>query len=117
MQDALGREAIHAPLRPLTNICSGLLDCGAESLPSGSNVRAGARSFATPGDRRGCLRWCHQLTLKPRVCSRRSHRINQLGYNLMDVIASGALKRPDIEARGAWRNPRQHRCCCLASWT
>ena len=39
MQDALGRKAIHAALRSLTNICSGLLNCGAESVPSGCNVR------------------------------------------------------------------------------
>jgi hypothetical protein len=32
MQDALGRKAIHAALRSLTNICSGLLDCEAESV-------------------------------------------------------------------------------------
>lgn len=35
MQDVLGRETIHAALRPLTNICSGLLDCEAEPVPSG----------------------------------------------------------------------------------
>ena len=39
MQDALGGKAIHAALRSLTNICSGLLNCGAESVPSGCNVR------------------------------------------------------------------------------
>jgi hypothetical protein len=72
--------------------------------------------FAAPGDRTGCLRWCHQLTLKPRVCAWRSHRVNQFGHDLVDVIASGALKRPDLEARGAWCNPRQHRCR-LARWT
>ena len=44
MQDALGGKAIHAALRPLTNICSGLLNCGAESVPSGCDVRFGAMS-------------------------------------------------------------------------
>jgi hypothetical protein len=29
----------------------------------------------------------------------------------MDVIASGALKRPDIEPIRSGRNPRQHRRC------
>jgi hypothetical protein len=33
MQDALGGKAIHAALRSLTNICSGLLNCGVESVP------------------------------------------------------------------------------------
>jgi len=42
MQDALGGKAIHAALRSLTDVCSGLLDCGAESVPSVSNVRFGA---------------------------------------------------------------------------
>jgi hypothetical protein len=74
------------------------------------------KELRDPGDGRGCLRWCHQLALKPRVSSWRYHRINQLDHDLVDVIASGALKRPDIEARGARRNPRQHRCC-LASRT
>ena len=32
MQEALGGKAIHAALRSLTSICSGLLDCGAESV-------------------------------------------------------------------------------------
>jgi hypothetical protein len=32
MQDALGKKAIHAALRSLTSICSGLLDCEAESV-------------------------------------------------------------------------------------
>ena len=83
------------------------------TAPSGEQ---GASDFATPADRTGCLRWCQQLTLKPRVCSWGSHRINPLGHPLVDVIASGALKRPDIEARGAEGNSRQHRCC-LARWT
>jgi hypothetical protein len=39
MQDALGGKAIHAALRSLTDICSGLLNCGAESVPSGCDVR------------------------------------------------------------------------------
>jgi hypothetical protein len=39
MQDALGGKAIHAALRSLTGICSGLLDCGAKSVPSVRNVR------------------------------------------------------------------------------
>jgi hypothetical protein len=34
MQDALGRKAIHAALRPLTNICSaGLFDFETERAP------------------------------------------------------------------------------------
>ena len=70
-----------------------------------------ARSFAARGDRTGWLCWCHQLTSKPRVRSWRSHRINQLGHSLVDVTASGALKRPDIKARGTGCNPHQHRCC------
>ena len=41
MQDALGGKAIHAALRSLTDICSGLLNCGAESVPSGCDVRFG----------------------------------------------------------------------------
>jgi hypothetical protein len=68
------------------------------------------------GDRMGCLRWCDQLTPKPRVRSWGPHWVNQLGHSLVDVIASGALKRPDIKARGAGCNPHQHRCC-LAPWT
>jgi hypothetical protein len=32
MQEALGGKAIHAALRSLTSICSGLLDCGVESV-------------------------------------------------------------------------------------
>lgn len=28
----------------------------------------------------------------------------------MDVIASGALKRPDVKALGAGRDSREHRC-------
>ena len=44
------------------------------------------------------------------------HRIEQLDHNLVDVIASGALKRPYIEARRAGRDPRQPRGC-LAHWT
>jgi len=44
MQDALGGKAIHAALRSLTVICSGLLDCGAECVPSVCNVRFGAMS-------------------------------------------------------------------------
>jgi hypothetical protein len=39
MQDALGGKAIHAALRSLTDICSGILDCGAASVPSVCNVR------------------------------------------------------------------------------
>ena len=56
------------------------------------------------------------MTPKPRVCSWGSHRINQLDHRLVDVIASRARKRPDIEARGAGGNSHQHRCC-LAHWT
>jgi hypothetical protein len=56
------------------------------------------------------------LTSKPRVCPWRFHRIYPLGHSLVDVIASGALKRPDIEALGAGCDSRQHRCC-LAQWT
>ena len=44
MQDALGGKAIHAALRSLTNICSGLLDCGAECLLSVCNDRFEAMS-------------------------------------------------------------------------
>jgi hypothetical protein len=62
------------------------------------------------------LHWRLQLTVKPAVCSRRFHRVNQIGHNLVDVVARGALKRPDIEAKAAGRNPRQH-CCCLTRWT
>ena len=39
MQNALGGKAIHAALRFLTDICSGLLKCGVESVPSGCDVR------------------------------------------------------------------------------
>jgi len=78
-----------------------------------NSIRAGT---SRSGDRTDCLRWCHQLTSKPRVCSWGSHRINQLGHSLVDVIASGAFKRPDIKARGAGCNPHQHRRC-LARWT
>jgi hypothetical protein len=44
MQDGLGGKAIHAALRSLTDICSGLLDCGAECVPSVCNVRFEAMS-------------------------------------------------------------------------
>jgi hypothetical protein len=57
-----------------------------------------------------------QLTVKPAGCSWGFHRINQIGHKLVDVLARGALKRPDIEAKAAGRNPSQHRFC-LASWT
>jgi hypothetical protein len=44
----LGGKAIHAALRSLTSTCSArLLDCGTESVPSGYNVRFGAK-----GDKR-----------------------------------------------------------------
>jgi len=46
MQDALGGKAIHAALRSLTNICSGLLNCGAECVPSGCDVRFEANCVA-----------------------------------------------------------------------
>jgi len=52
-----------------------------------------------------------QLTVKPAGCSWGFHRINQIGHKLVDVLARGALKRPDIEAKGAGRNPSQHRLC------
>ena len=52
-----------------------------------------------------------QLTVKPAGCSWGFHRINQIGHKLVDVLARGALKRPDIEAKGAGRNPSQHRFC------
>jgi hypothetical protein len=57
-----------------------------------------------------------QLTVKPAGCSRGFHRINQIGHKLVDVLARGALKRPDIEAKAAGRNPSQHRFCS-ARWT
>jgi hypothetical protein len=44
------------------------------------------------------------------------HRVNQIGRNLVDVVARGALKRPAIEAKAAGRNPGQHRFC-LTRWT
>jgi hypothetical protein len=44
MQDALGGKAIHAALRSLANICSGLLNCTAGCVPSVCNVRFEAMS-------------------------------------------------------------------------
>jgi hypothetical protein len=57
-----------------------------------------------------------QLTVKPAVCSLGFHRINEIGHNLLNVLADGALKRPDIEAKAAGRNPGKH-CFCLTHWT
>jgi hypothetical protein len=57
-----------------------------------------------------------QLPPKPLVCSQAFYWINQIDHNLMDPVARGALKRPDIEAGGAWCNPGQRRCR-LAGWT
>lgn len=62
------------------------------------------------------LRRCLQLTVKPAVCSARFHRVSQVDDNLMDVIASGALKGADTKARGAGCDPRQRRGC-LTRWT
>lgn len=57
-----------------------------------------------------------QLTVKPAGCSLGFHRISQIGHKLVDVLARGALKRPDIKAKGAGRNPSQHRFCSTR-WT
>jgi len=57
-----------------------------------------------------------QLTVKPAGCSWGFHRINQIGHKLVDVLARGALKCPDIEAKVAGRNPSQHRFCSTR-WT
>jgi hypothetical protein len=57
-----------------------------------------------------------QLTVKPASCSQGFHRINQSGNKLVDVLARGALKRPDIEARVAGRNPGQDGFCSTR-WT
>jgi hypothetical protein len=54
--------------------------------------------------------------VKPPVGFAGFHRIELLDHDLMDVIASGALKRPDIGARRARCDPRQPRGC-LARWT
>jgi hypothetical protein len=45
MQEALGGKAIHAALRSLTSICSGLLGCG-QSPCFRYNVRFGALADA-----------------------------------------------------------------------
>ena len=58
MQDALGGKAIHAALRSLTNICSGLLNCGAESVPSGCDVPIRARTLSSLSFRSRNVRWC-----------------------------------------------------------
>jgi hypothetical protein len=57
-----------------------------------------------------------QLTVKPAVCCLGFHRIYEIGHNLLNVLAGGALKRPDIEAKAAGRNPSKHRFC-LTRWT
>ena len=57
-----------------------------------------------------------QLTAKPAGSSRGFHRIGQIGHKLVDVLARGALKCPDIEAKVAGRNPSQHRFCSTR-WT
>jgi len=56
------------------------------------------------------------LTAKPAGSSRGFHRIGQIGHKLVDVLARGALKCPDIEAKVAGRNPSQHRFCSTR-WT
>jgi hypothetical protein len=54
--------------------------------------------------------------VKPAVCSLGFHRINEISHNLVNVLARWALKRRDIEAKAAGRNPGQHGFC-LTRWT
>ena len=89
--------------------------CGSGNFPDTCIFRAFSRTSGQVTRRRG-------LTLAPAADReatrwfRGFHRIEQFDHNLMDMMASGALKRPYIEARRARCDPRQPRGC-LARWT
>src|SRR4029453_4365504 len=74
------------------------------------------RAVPPAGNGAGCLRWRHQLTSKPGVCSGGSHRINRFGHIWAGMMAGGALQHRDFETRGAGGNPHRRRCG-LARWT
>jgi hypothetical protein len=63
------------------------------------------------------LRRCLQLSAKPCGRSEGLHRID-FNHSLMDMIARRALERPDVKARGAGGDARQHGSClaCRAWW-
>jgi hypothetical protein len=65
------------------------------------------------------LGWPLQLTLKPPVCRRRSHRIDLFDHSLMDAIARRAFERPNLEAQAAGGDAGQLGFCLArgAKWS
>ena len=78
MQDALGGKAIHAALRSLTNICSGVIKLWGRDRAF--RVRCPHRgpelTSKTVAASSGGLRWRQQLSAKPCVGSDGLHRID-----------------------------------------
>ena len=63
------------------------------------------------GQYRAALGWRSQFAPEPARCCEGHHRIDKLGYRLMNGAARRALKRPDVKARGTGGNASQHGSC------